>query len=139
MKVEITGVNKLLIKLGGITNEVRKEADTALMFNGRSIEKNAKLRVPTDTGRLKTSLDVYKLGEMSYQIGTNVKYAPYVEFGTKSKTTIPAGLENYAKRFQSSNGSLEGGMHAQPFLFPSFEQEKKEIIKNLKQIVDKKR
>lgn len=46
------------------------------------IEKEAKLRCPVDTGRLRSSIQIYEIGG-EILIGSNVKYAPYVEYGTK--------------------------------------------------------
>lgn len=55
--------------------------------------------VPVDTGRLRQSINVQKIGEGHYRVGTNVNYAPFVEFGT---------------RYQA----------AQPFMRPAFEKVK---------------
>ncbi|MHA0041509.1 HK97-gp10 family putative phage morphogenesis protein [Deinococcus sp. PEB2-63] len=40
-------------------------------------------RAPVDTGRLRQSIGVKRIGEGHYRVGTNVKYAPLVEFGTR--------------------------------------------------------
>lgn len=40
-----------------------------------------------DTGRLRQSIGVQQLGEGRYRVGTNVQYAPLLEFGTR--TTAP--------------------------------------------------
>ena len=45
-------------------------------------------RCPIDTGRLVNSLN-YKATENYAIIGTNVEYAPYVEFGTKNADAQP--------------------------------------------------
>ena len=39
-----------------------------------------------------------------YSIGTNVKYAPYIEFGTGGKVNIPAGFSSYASQFKGKKG-----------------------------------
>lgn len=36
-----------------------------------------------DTGRLRQSIAVVKVGDQHYRIGTNVRYAPLLEFGTR--------------------------------------------------------
>lgn len=83
-------------------------------------EGYAKTKCPVDTGRLRGSIS-HKVVENEGYIGTNVEYAPYVEFGTGS---------HYA------GGSGITGMRAQPYLKPAISEhmdEYRRIIKdNLK-------
>jgi hypothetical protein len=68
---------------------------------------------------------------------TNVEYAPYVEFGTKSKVNTTIMGEDYSEvaiQFKKSNGGL-GGVRPRPYLFPAFETERPRIIKALKDLV----
>ncbi len=53
----------------------------ALEAIGATAERHAKAITPVDTGRLKGSISHAADGEAAY-IGTNVEYAPYVEFGS---------------------------------------------------------
>ena len=43
---------------------------------------------PVDTGRLRNSISHTQSGDTEY-IGTNVEYAPYVEFGTSKQKAQP--------------------------------------------------
>lgn len=50
------------------------------------IEALAKMKCPVDTGRLRNSIQhqiALDNGEITGRVGTNVEYAPYVEFGTR--------------------------------------------------------
>lgn len=50
------------------------------------IEALAKMLAPVDTGRLRNSIQhqfALSDGELVGRVGTNVEYAPYVEFGTR--------------------------------------------------------
>ena len=42
-----------------------------------------------DTGRLRQSISVVKLTEGHYRVGTNVSYAPLLEFGTRDIAPRP--------------------------------------------------
>lgn len=53
----------------------------ALLAVGAAAEGHAKAITPVDTGRLRNSISHAAAGDAAY-IGTNVEYAPYVEFGT---------------------------------------------------------
>lgn len=88
--------------------KAEKEAvQRALEKIGLTAEAHAKKECPVDTGRLRNSIN-HTTDEDSAYIGTNVEYAPYVEYGT-SKTA------------------------AQPFLRPAATEHSsqyKEILKN---------
>lgn len=56
----------------------------ALLAVGAAAEGHAKAITPVDTGRLRNSISHAAAGDAAY-IGTNVEYAPYVEFGTYRK------------------------------------------------------
>lgn len=53
----------------------------ALLAIGAAAEGHAKALTPVDTGRLRSSMSHAASGDAAY-IGTNVEYAPYVEFGS---------------------------------------------------------
>ena len=42
-----------------------------------------------DTGRLRQSIGVQRVGEGHYRVGTNVQYAPLLEFGTRRMAARP--------------------------------------------------
>lgn len=56
------------------------------------VETAAKRLCPVDTGRLRSSIThevAVDLDGLVARIGTNVEYAPYVEFGTSRATAQP--------------------------------------------------
>ena len=57
--------------------------------------------------------------------------AAWVEFGTGVKADPPAGLEDYAMQFFVSG---KGRLPPSPFLFPSSEESKKELIAALQKL-----
>ena len=109
-----------------------------------NIQAGAKRRVPTDTGRLKTSIVIEPAtwSDISLKIGTKVFYAPYVEWGTGQYASHPdipgrstpwafpvpqAGRAVYNWRRITIDGQeyyLTSGAKPHPFLLPSFEEQK---------------
>lgn len=94
MKVELI-ISKEAIRR--VTNDFDKFAAKKLReinietYKGaNNIRNSAVSAVPVDTGRLKTSIIVQKETSASlptnkgivYEVGTNVEYAPHVEYGT---------------------------------------------------------
>ena len=59
----------------------RKACARGLVAIGMTAEGHAKAITPVDTGRLRNSISHAEAEDAVY-IGTNVEYAPYVEFGT---------------------------------------------------------
>ena len=55
---------------------------------GLAIEAQAKDLAPVDTGRLRDSINT-AIGSEEVIVGTNVEYAPYVEYGTYSTSARP--------------------------------------------------
>lgn len=66
----------------------RRVQDRFLPKAGQMVEGSAKLRVPVDTGRLRASITNRIDGDRAI-IGTNVEYAPYVEYGTRRSRAQP--------------------------------------------------
>jgi len=98
---------------------------------------DAKRLCPTgDSGRLKNSI-ISSTSDLKVSINVNADYAVYVEFGIKEYAaryvpTLPLEIQEYAIQFKTSPPGAKGGFMAQPFLFPAFEKNKIELIKNLK-------
>lgn len=55
----------------------------------QEIRNDAISAAPVDTGRLRQSISVQKVDEGHYRVGTNVEYAPMVEFGTRDTAPQP--------------------------------------------------
>lgn len=94
-------------------SEIIPELSTAVRDTAYKIERTAKQNAPVDTGRLKGSITTeLDLGgtNPSAEIGTNVEYAPYVEYGTYK-------------------------MAARPFLNPAYDRHIEEFEENVSRIV----
>tara|TARA_Y100000310_G_scaffold338183_1_gene427130 strand:+ start:51 stop:491 length:441 start_codon:yes stop_codon:yes gene_type:complete len=95
---------------------------------GVLLEKRAKQKAPVDTGRLRSSItySVNRIKESSYtvQVGSNVKYAGYVEFGTEEKAPrlAPVGSEWSSKHDLGNAEVIWVTGRAQPFLSPAVKE-----------------
>lgn len=69
---------------------MRQQAVLGLKAIGQKAEGYAKKDCPVDTGRLHNSISNQVVeSEMAVYIGTNVEYAPYVEFNEKARHDPP--------------------------------------------------
>ena len=64
-------------------------ADQQAALKAQAIRTEAVKNAPVDTGRLRQSIGVKRVGDGHYRVGTNVLYAPYVEFGTRYMRAQP--------------------------------------------------
>jgi HK97 gp10 family phage protein len=87
MPAKIEGMEKLLAELDGFSENIPRALSKAGKFAmAEAIEKPAKKMAPVDTGRLRASIATQTTEqtpqETIVETGTNVFYAPYIEFGT---------------------------------------------------------
>lgn len=150
MPIELKAVGELeaKAKLDQVIRDVRG-AEFLRSMRGAVLvlERDAKLFAPVDTGRLKASItsEVRQSGignSMTVQgvVGTVVKYAPYMEFGTGTivgrppHRPPPAALDVWAKRHGIASGFLvaraiarRGGLEPRRYLARSLEKNEQKI------------
>lgn len=97
-----------------------------LVLAAELVTSSAKALCPVDTGRLRDSLH-YKLDPFKLRvlIGTNVDYAPYVEFGTGESGVRRGGFKALSGNVNVSSRSTK----AKPFLRPALYENRSEIRK----------
>lgn len=71
-----------------INQELAKKIARALEAVGATAEAYAKELCPVDTGRLRDSI-TYSVNDNTVYLGSDVEYAPYVEFGTHKQKPQP--------------------------------------------------
>lgn len=128
--VRVEGMGRLRRALLTVTEEGAKAASREIVRAGLNIQREAKRAAPVDTGRLRNSIAVaehesdlqlsieegparnqIRPGMLTAVVGTNVEYAPHVEFGTQ-----------------------RGGRHqrARPYLLPAHEAESRQLLERLR-------
>lgn len=136
IEIEIEGLTELRAGLENvedlITEGILEGVGRALM----SIEDDAKMLCPVDTGALRESIHsdwTQKDGGAEGYAGTNYETAPYIEFGTGPKgrdTPVRGKYPGPIKyRITKWRGKIPGvgwryisGQPAQPFLYPALRQ-----------------
>lgn len=101
--------DKFIVSLDKYDETVKKNIKSSLKSCAYAVERDAKKATPVDTGRLRGSItsDVSNIDEYECEVGTNVEYASYVEYGTYK-------------------------MAARPFLRPAYNTNIKKLTENLK-------
>jgi hypothetical protein len=127
------------------TNSLAKEnqaqCQRAIFATCTNIVRRAMRLAPVNFGFLRASVGTNATGAgMSAEVwaggsgkGVNVKYAPYVEFGTGNKVYVPQELSEYAIQFKG-RGIRKVNTSHQPYFFPSVKISVKEMYAKLHQM-----
>jgi HK97 gp10 family phage protein len=67
---------------------LEREKRVFLEEAGRIVQGQSKRLVPVDSGRLRNSISMDVKRDVAI-VGTNVEYAPYVEYGTRRQSAQP--------------------------------------------------
>lgn len=128
---KLNGLSAIQEKIRNLPKEIRKEMVADIEDAADAIVNKAITLVPVDLGVLKQSIgNEPKDGGLNYIVFVGAEYGPFVEWGAGNGVSIPTELQEYAKQFQSSNGTRN--IQARPFFFPGYFQERDALIKKLK-------
>jgi len=112
--IKVDGIPEALAKLKKYQFRKMNQIEDELRIGAFKIEGLAKDTVAVASGRLKSSIaiDESDIARLVARVGTDVKYAPYVELGTKV-------------------------MGARPYLYPAFFSQENEIVKAIGRVLKK--
>jgi len=141
--VKIYGVDAIIKRFDAAPQKMMDESKLIIDAAVIEIAAKAKQEVPVKTGALRGSIRhaKYQPGKgASVSAGnTNVRYAPYVEFGTGTRFQIPvypnvnmADLEAYALTFKKSKKVI--GVPYRPYMFSSYSEVFTSMLKKLKSV-----
>lgn len=107
------------------------------------VARDAKRNAPVDTGRLRASITPAVTRSGTYilgVVGSNVQYAPAVEYGTPPHHVPVEQLEGWARRKGMdaeavAAGIAKYGTPAQSYLISAFDDNKPAIIAKLNDVV----
>lgn len=145
VSAEIKGMKEVQRQMEQAVNDLRgTPIQNAMRDATLYVTRDAKINVPVDTGRLRSSITP----EVSIEsdtvqgvVGSNVTYAPYVELGTRPHWPPIAALEVWARRHHTSaflvaRAIAQRGTPAREFLQKAFETNKDKIERRLHQAVE---
>lgn len=98
----------------------------------QNIETEAISAAPVDLGILRSSING-EVDGLNGVVGTPIRYAPYLEFGTGGLVDVPAGLEDYAIKFKGA-GVKTVNIPPRPYLIPAFKKHTAIMISELEKL-----
>jgi hypothetical protein len=102
-----------------------------------AIQSKARRDVVVDNSTLRSSIQLKEVNtgdKIMYTVGSRLKYAPYVEFGTGGTVNVPAGYEDFAIQFKGK-GIRKINLRPRPYLIPAFESEIPILRKNIQNVI----
>lgn len=109
MKITVEGTDEVMAMLDKFSAKIESGAQKGIAKGAMLIADRAKALAPYDTGELYRSINSKAEG-MSAEVGTNVEYAMYQEFGTYK-------------------------MAAHPYLIPAMEESEAEVCGIMKKAI----
>lgn len=136
IELEVPGIAGLIGKIDERSKTMTIEIDKQMTATIVEINKLQKSYTPVDNGVLRQGNRFATNIPLAKQLWNDVKYAPYVEFGTGGMVNIPAGMEDVAGQFKG-RGLKKVNLPARPFFFRAFFEKKGELLENIKKILTK--
>ena len=133
----IEGLDALIKRIGKLAPEIAKEVAMEVNASALAIQSKARRDVVVDNSTLRSSIQLKEVNtgdKIMYTVGSRLKYAPYVEFGTGGTVNVPAGYEDFAIQFKGK-GIRKINLRPRPYLIPAFESEIPILRKNIQNVI----
>ena len=107
--MEIQGLNRFIRALNNASNNFDEEASKRLNNISQKLVAKVKLKTPVDSGVLRRSWRVKSEGQLAKIVYNNVKYAPHVEYGhrTRRKKSFVDGRYMLTKSVKEIESELD--------------------------------
>jgi HK97 gp10 family phage protein len=105
--LDIANIGNVSKRFTKLSEDVKNNLKNEINASALKIQSDAKKLAPVNLGTLRNSIykdEVSKSpNEYIVMIGSTAKYAPYIEFGTGGKVSIPNGYNDYAAQFRNKS------------------------------------
>lgn len=136
--LKVEGEKEVILALRKMLGTTEKEAKAIVANSGEKIRGDAKSVVPVVEGVLRNSLSRFiNDNGLTVTVGTNVEYAPFVEYGTRRMIAAHGehDPENPVTSWAAQRARGASGQQM-PFLTPAFLRESKEFIKEITKAIE---
>jgi HK97 gp10 family phage protein len=142
IRFKIEGMKEAIRNIQDWEVEKIRQSRLQIERSAINIEREAKNLCPVDDQILRPSIAKKVTATdsgrvLEAEVGTSVEYAPFVEFGTGSGVSVPAGQEEFAMQFKGKTGRKRN-YPARPFLFPAWEKERPKFLNAMEDILAKR-
>ncbi|NBW19101.1 MAG: HK97 gp10 family phage protein [Caulobacteraceae bacterium] len=96
MTLKLMGVEKVIAAIKDVNSELNAKIDAEIDAQAQSIATRAKRKAPANFSELRNSIGTEKVSNLKYTVFANAYHAPYIEFGTVKKVSVPPELNEVA-------------------------------------------
>jgi len=104
VNIKFDGIDQLKKFAEAFSKEGPQIVDDELNATAIKIQTLAKQKAPVNDGLLRQGIDINSQ-MLSKEVNVLASYAPYIEFGTGSKVSIPAEWADFAAQFKGKTGA----------------------------------
>lgn len=128
MAVVIENEDKLLQKLLELSKlDLTQGLERACLV----VENDAKQKCPVNDGTLRNSI-THKVEGDQGEVGSDLEYAPYVEYGTGIYSSKGNGRKTpWSYQDEEGNWWRTVGQHPKPYLIPALEENREKVAKEI--------
>ena len=101
---KVRGIEQAMKRMSEMPRRFETEIKSELRASADKIRSNAAKDAPGDTGKIRNSIVVTKNSDVNYTVVVQNSYAAFQEWGTKSQTSVPPELQQYAAQFKGIKG-----------------------------------
>ncbi len=137
MDVQLAGEKQIQAKIKDLLERAPKSTANAVNEFAINVQAQAKRNLTdlpaVDTGRLRASIRIESFSDgLARRVGSDVVYAPFVEFGSKPHFPPLDPIRAWCRRHSIPESAAypialaisRKGQPARPYLFPAYEQER---------------
>ena len=96
MTLKLMGVEKVIAAIKDVNSELNAKIDAEIDAQAQTIATKAKRKAPANFSELRNSIGTEKVSNLKYTVFANAYHAPYIEFGTVKKVSVPPELTEVA-------------------------------------------
>ena len=105
--LKLSGFPELEKALKSATDRMQSELDREMQASAQTIVRNAVNDAPVDQAQLRRSISFSKTGDLQYTIVAQSEYAAFMEWGTKTRVSIPAQYADIAAQYRQKGGTFK--------------------------------
>ena len=96
MTLKLMGVENVIAAIKDVNSELNAKIDAEIDAQAQTIATKAKRKAPANFSELRNSIGTEKVSNLKYTVFANAYHAPYIEFGTVKKVSVPPELTEVA-------------------------------------------
>lgn len=164
--INLQGINKVLGDINALPAKLKPEIKGELEEASRRFVAQAKRDAPGDQGLLRGEISYQPTGDLQFEVVSATNYAGFIEFGTRTRVQVPAGLEAVAAELRNGGTAssltakqaiydwckrkgiaprlwfpiyrsvMTKGIKAHPYFFKQIEDIQPRLIQNIKRVIE---